>query len=45
MEGIREEIERVIDALETCREQAERDGKMDIASAYQHAIDLIRTVG
>lgn len=45
MDGIREEIERIIDALETHREQAEQDGKMEVASAYQHAIDVLRTVG
>ena len=45
MVGIREELERVIDALEAKREQAEQAGKMEVANAYQHAIDLLRTVG
>lgn len=40
----KEEIERIIDALETRREQAEQAGQMEVASAYQHAIDLLRTV-
>lgn len=41
----REELECVIDALETRREQAEKAGQLDIASAYQYAIYLLRTVG
>lgn len=46
MKGIsREEIERVIDALETRREQAEQTGQMEAASAFQHAINLLKDVG
>jgi len=45
MDTIRDEIERIIDALETRREQAEQAGQMEAASAFQYAIDLLRTVG
>ena len=38
------EIERIIDDLETKQEYAERDGKMDVASAYQYAITRLREV-
>ena len=38
------EIERIIDDLETKQEYAERDGKMDAASAYQYAITRLREV-
>lgn len=38
------EIERIIDDLETKQEYAERDGKMDAASAYQYAIERLREV-
>lgn len=44
MDTIRDEIERIIDALETRREQAEQAGQMEAACAYQHAIDLLKAV-
>lgn len=39
------EIERVIDALETRLEEAEKEGQLEAASAFQHAIDLLKAVG
>jgi len=41
----KEEIERIIDALETRREQAEQAGQMEVASAFQYAIELLKDVG
>ena len=38
------EIERIIDDLETRQEYAERNGKMEEASAYQYAITRLREV-
>lgn len=45
MPDIREELDRVIDALETRREEAEKAGCMEAASAFQHAIELLKAVG
>lgn len=38
------EIERIINDLETRQEYAERNGKMEEASAYQYAITRLREV-
>jgi len=38
------EIERIIDDLEMRQEYAERNGKMEEASAYQYAITRLREV-
>lgn len=40
-----EQIEAIIDALESRREQAELAGQIEAAVAYQYAIDLLRAVG
>lgn len=45
MPDIREELERIIDALETRRDVAEEEGEIEMASAFQYALDLLKAVG